>query len=64
MPLDRRQDWRDRTWEQDGVGKERVWENLRPRRWFFQSGEARKEQAREACALSLFQSPEKLYESA
>ena len=28
--------------EQDGAGKERVWENFRPRRWFSQSGEARK----------------------
>ena len=25
---------------QDGYGKERVWENLRPRSWFFQSGAA------------------------
>ncbi len=27
---------------QVGPGKERVWENLRPWRWFSQSGEARK----------------------
>ena len=41
--LDRRQDWRIRTSGPDGAGKERDWENLRPWRWFSQSGEACRE---------------------
>lgn len=41
MRWDRREDRRLETWEQDGAGEERVWENLRPRRWFSQAGAAR-----------------------
>ena len=55
MRADESTDLTLREREQDGSGKERVWEDLRPRRWFSQSGQARKTRHAERAPFFLVQ---------